>query len=1440
MNLSAALGGRYEIKSVVGRGGMGVVYRAYDRIVGRDVALKTMVEIHGDTAMEMFAREWRVLANLHHPNVIEIFDIGEFEEDGVRKPFFVMPLLVGTTLEHLMQSPDQRLSPDRLVEIVAQTCRGLQAIHDSGLIHRDIKPANIFVMEFNSVKLIDFGVAHLLGATTATGIKGTVSYMAPEQVRNEECTPASDIFSLGVVCYEALCGMKPFRGKKMEEVFASILNQHPAPISEINRNVNPVLSRAVHKALAKHPRHRYSGALEFAETLQSAQRGEVIAVLDPSRIQPRIQRAIRAFEQGNYQMAGDILADLEAAGHVDAAMVPLREKLNEALQQKSIRDFLERAEHAHEEEEFLLAMQNVESALKLDPAHEAALRLRDRIQAEMSRREVEDWLSGAKVAIDQYAFGRARQYLRSIFDACPGEPRAVELLQIVEGREQAYRAARKEKEDLYRSAREAWQNSEFATAEAKLERVLELEADAPDSSGPDSGSNYSNFLNLVRSARMAMEAARDEVLALIGHGNYARAMEVCDQLIGKFSGHPLPQGLRLIAEAADKRDTLARLAEIGARVAREADLAAAVEILRQASEQFPDQPLFDRWMRPLRERLALANSVAAKARAHEQHGRFLESYEQWRMLETIYPELPRLREEVERVRQLAGDVKWSEPPTLVPQVQAATERPREMGIAMAAAASVGSMTASTGMHAPTATPPGPPGTPQPVAATPAPPVWPALPRPSWGPSRSQILSKLWLSTQRAVRGGAASTRAGWDRLQAWIRTSFAKVNLAPLRSGLDPRAVRIIGIVAAVLVVTLAATQVWRVATVKKPAAPETVEVRIPVKVRAATANASIRLGAVSAPAGQQLQADLPPGEYPLVVEADGYAAYSAQVTIPAQGSVDTSVPALTPLPPVLSVMTDLPGARLKLDGGQFQAMEDSAFVTDSLAEGPHTVTVQGLANHAHLQFAARVVSIPELTAPIQVAEFSAIAVTTFGSTVQAAVSSPAFKVSIGDRSGEQVGTNTYRFTALPRGPLEVVMTDGKAFTRGLAVEAGGAPKIWIGLFTDQNVGSLQVSTGLSSFEVHLDGKVYQRRISNGRMFISGLEPRQYKVRVVAAEHEPGLEQTVEVQKGRVAQFSPTLTMLPQHAVLEVRDAPAGADVLMDGVKLGAADAQGHFGPHNVNPGDHTVELGRRRDFTSSPVQRAFVKRETVALRGADFRIQRSAATISVKANPAAAQIEWRCGEGQSQRGPAAVDISCGEARISLRAFLNGYEDQRRTVTLAPGATETVEFNLVRTAPVPVVEEKVVARCASPELRAPAWVREKEAWYEANSEAALPCAGFAGQHTFTLAVPGGRFLGIGRNSVSGAVQLGSNRRGPVLTVTKDSIAFGSSALRGPDFTQFVENGSVTLSLTISDKRVSLSVSSKGRQVLVGAVDGDFAKAGVSFAKGANLQRYSFQ
>ena len=296
---------------------MGVIYRVYDTVTNRYVALKTIEGTVDSAGLRLFEREWSVLARLSHPNIVDILDAGVFQESKQERPYFVMPLLVGSTLDQIISSrPGQKMAVQPLLDIMVQACRGLQAAHDQGLVHRDLKPSNIFVTEDQTVKIIDFGVAHLADARSVTGVKGTLQYMAPEQMDMKAATPLSDIFSLGVVCYEALSGRRPFSRTTESAIAEAIRTFVPPIVSELNPDVNHLLGRTIHKAIAKQPWYRFASAREFSETLQKACKDEPIERFDRARIQPRIDRAQKAQASGDFQFALDILNELESEGHV--------------------------------------------------------------------------------------------------------------------------------------------------------------------------------------------------------------------------------------------------------------------------------------------------------------------------------------------------------------------------------------------------------------------------------------------------------------------------------------------------------------------------------------------------------------------------------------------------------------------------------------------------------------------------------------------------------------------------------------------------------------------------------------------------------------------------------------------------------------------------------------------------------------------------------------------------------------------------------------------------------------------------------------------------------------------------------------------------------------------------------------------------------------------
>jgi serine/threonine protein kinase len=430
------LAGRYEVRQILGQGGMGLVYRAYDTVVRREVAVKTILDIPDPASLQLFYKECDVLASMSHPNIVEIFDIGEFEEDGKKKPYFVMPLLPGTTLEHFVRKASHRLTVERTVDIISQTCRGLQAAHERGLVHRDLKPSNIFVMEDDSVKIIDFGVAHMADAHTTRAQRGTLLYMSPEQIELKTLTPASDIFSLSVVCYGAMTGRNPFQRARADEVVDAILHHIPPLAAELNSAVSQPVSRVLHKAMAKQSWHRFASARDFGDTLNKALHNEPIEFFDPERTRPRLQRATKALEEGDFQFAGEILGELEAEGHMDESIRSLRQRLDGAVRRKTLSQLLDAARARFEEEEDPLALQKLQEALQIEPDNATALALKSRIENRRSERQIDNWYRLARQHIENHSYAHAREALQNVLQLRPQEARALQLLAEVDRQEQ--------------------------------------------------------------------------------------------------------------------------------------------------------------------------------------------------------------------------------------------------------------------------------------------------------------------------------------------------------------------------------------------------------------------------------------------------------------------------------------------------------------------------------------------------------------------------------------------------------------------------------------------------------------------------------------------------------------------------------------------------------------------------------------------------------------------------------------------------------------------------------------------------------------------------------------------------------------------------------------------------------------------------------------------
>src|SRR5690348_731732 len=248
--------GRYEILEEIGRGAMGVVFKARDPLIGRAVALKTITSGVAESAdlLERFYREARAAGGLQHPNIVTIYEMGE--SGGA--PFIAMEYLEGESLEKIIARKPALPLPAK-VAYVAQTCRALEYAHRRGVVHRDIKPANIMITADGIVTVVDFGIARLADTSkTQTGaLLGTLAYMSPEQLRGEKADARCDVWALGVVFYELIAYRRPFTGDNHAALLLSILQKEPPPIRQLAPECPTAVERVVARALLKDDKARY-------------------------------------------------------------------------------------------------------------------------------------------------------------------------------------------------------------------------------------------------------------------------------------------------------------------------------------------------------------------------------------------------------------------------------------------------------------------------------------------------------------------------------------------------------------------------------------------------------------------------------------------------------------------------------------------------------------------------------------------------------------------------------------------------------------------------------------------------------------------------------------------------------------------------------------------------------------------------------------------------------------------------------------------------------------------------------------------------------------------------------------------------------------------------------------------------------------------------------
>src|SRR6266850_3544871 len=546
--------GKYDVVDVLGKGGMGIVYKATDSRIGRMVAIKMMTGGFAENPdlLKRFYREAQSTGMLQHPNIVIVYDLGD--QDG--NPYLVMEYLEGEPLDKMIAGK-RELSMVEKLGFIIQCCTGLNYAHQRGIVHRDIKPANLMVLRNGDCKIVDFGIARVGdNSLTRTGqVVGTITYMSPEQINAQVVDGRTDIFSAGVMLYELLTGVLPFNAKEILQIVLKVDTQH-----------------SVAKELM----------MEVQQRMQRQQRGEQIKQLR--------SHAEEAMSQKSYE---DALAYAEQALTLDKTnpeLINLREIVAAAKAKKDrVESALRKAENSQQNGDLEAAVRSPEEALTADPDNSKARSLHASVVKDLSERskqkELQNFIDEARKDISSRKFTAAFEVLKRAEAIDSSSPEVMSLLNLASsGREQETK--RKELERFTGEIEEALAKDDAKAAAAKADEALKKFANDP------------GLLKLKALADKQRESSEkkkfvEEQMAsarkLLDGGQAADALEVLQKAAVKVPGDTkLKSFINMVREAAES-EKAEQIKEGYIQKAKEAigkkDYAAAVKVLEIAQTE---------------------------------------------------------------------------------------------------------------------------------------------------------------------------------------------------------------------------------------------------------------------------------------------------------------------------------------------------------------------------------------------------------------------------------------------------------------------------------------------------------------------------------------------------------------------------------------------------------------------------------------------------------------------------------------------------------------------------------------------------------------------------------------------------------------------------------------------------------------------------------------
>lgn len=604
--------GKYEVVGLLGKGGMGVVYKANDPLLGRSVAIKMMTTldyVDNPDLLQRFYREAQSTGNLHHRNIVTVYELGDHEGS----PYLVMEYLEGETLDAVIQSNRSLPLLDQ-INFILEVCDGLTYAHQRGVVHRDIKPGNIMVLKDSGVKIVDFGIAHIGNRTvTRTGqLLGSLPYMSPEQISGKQVDARTDIFSLGVVFHQLLTSHLPFEGETPAATLLKIMHERPRPVADYDPSFPSEIDEIILRALAKDREERYPSAQDLAFDLV-----QIRSRLQDEVVEERLNEAERLLSQEELVKARDKLSEVLKIDRHNTRAVELSRATQQRIQQQEVgaqvRQLRTQAEEAYQKEQFVLALDLIQKAMSLHTTDPDLHRLRSSVQDAKTKSErLQQSVSRAEAAFEHGDLDSAMHAIEEALSVAPDDVHAKSLHRMIQ-RDWDQRAQRRQALDLIEEARKEFTSRNFTLAMEVLRKAEAIDPDTPQ---------LRSLIETVQAAReqekrrKALEAIKKDIEANLDRDEFHEAHSRAESALQDF---PEDRGLQKLKDLAHKQRVFAERKQFieeqvsQARKLLEAGRAGEVlEVLQSARDKVGSDTQLDSLMSVVRETLERQKLEARK------------------------------------------------------------------------------------------------------------------------------------------------------------------------------------------------------------------------------------------------------------------------------------------------------------------------------------------------------------------------------------------------------------------------------------------------------------------------------------------------------------------------------------------------------------------------------------------------------------------------------------------------------------------------------------------------------------------------------------------------------------------------------------------------------------------------------------------------------------